>query len=518
MNSGSREFDFNTMADVGKQVSENKKALDDVRSSFVGPTQEEDAPEPTPVVLDGPATEEGDDNKVNLNELAYAAKRHLEEVGHPAADMLMTPANIKKLAEFENKRQRVERERLAYEEDPEGYDLNSANALDAYVKSWNLKNLTPEQRTGTSTWKPGAADEATPPAGNAEVSRVAPDRGNGMSVDAGGSSGGEAPAPRRQSAGGAERPAPARSVPASKPAASPAPKGASKTNNGITTGPVNPRLKTDPSAGITTGPVNPNNSQPASVPSQEELIRKNDAEKVGLSEAKSLVSSVFAPMGSGGNGLEEASRNTPRAMSGITTGPTNPRSTSGPSRVAQLPPGQRGKYSPDMPSSKAAAYEAMAQMIPESIIPTALAGAALKGGLPRKMADKVETEIMPGVVNAGRKLAGRMKPSMGEPTIPEGFSKAPPNVRQGRMEGMGPAAKAAQLRAPEKPTRSSINQTIKAAEPTPSPRPKAPAKSATKAATSASEYLEKRDTSAASKAKAKSNIKQKKNQGKGQNL
>jgi len=441
MNSGSREFDFNTMADVGKQVSENKKALDDVRSSFVGPTQEEDAPEPTPVVLDGPATEEGDDNKVNLNELAYAAKRHLEEVGHPAADMLMTPANIKKLAEFENKRQRVERERLAYEEDPEGYDLNSANALDAYVKSWNLKNLTPEQRTGTSTWKPGAADEATPPAGNAEVSRVAPDRGNGMSVDAGGSSGGEAPAPRRQPAGSSERPAPASKVSKSNPPASPTPKGASKTNNGITTGPVNPRLKTDPSAGITTGPVNPNNSQPASVPSQEELIRKNDAEKVGLSEAKSLVSSVFAPMGSGGNGLEEASRNTPRAMSGITTGPTNPRSTSGPSRVAQLPPGQRGKYSPDMPSSKAAAYEAMAQMIPESIIPTALAGAALKGGLPRKMADKVETEIMPGVVNAGRKLAGRMKPSMGEPTIPEGFSKAPPNVRQGRMEGMGPAAK-----------------------------------------------------------------------------
>lgn len=225
MNSGSREFDFNTMADVGKQVSENKKALDDVRSSFVGPTQEEDAPEPTPVVLDGPATEEGDDNKVNLNELAYAAKRHLEEVGHPAADMLMTPANIKKLAEFENKRQRVERERLAYEEDPEGYDLNSANALDAYVKSWNLKNLTPEQRTGTSTWKPGAADEATPPAGNAEVSRAAANLVGGQELlgfrqDAGGSSGGEAPAP-----------------------ASPTPKGASKTNNGITTGPAAPVME-----------------------------------------------------------------------------------------------------------------------------------------------------------------------------------------------------------------------------------------------------------------------------------
>lgn len=247
MNSGSREFDFNTMADMGKQVSENKKALDDVRSSFVGPTQEEDAPEPTPVVLDGPATEEGDDNKVNLNELAYAAKRHLEEVGHPAADMLMTPANIKKLAEFENKRQRVERERLAYEEDPEGYDLNSANALDAYVKSWNLKNLTPEQlHPGPSTWKPGAADEAAPTPVDKEVPRMAPDRGNGMSVDGGSSSGGEAPAPRRQSSGGAERPAPASKVSAGKSAASAPTKGPSKTNNGITTGPTPPATTPKP--------------------------------------------------------------------------------------------------------------------------------------------------------------------------------------------------------------------------------------------------------------------------------
>jgi len=246
MNSGSREFDFNTMADMGKQVSENKKALDDVRSSFVGPTQEEDAPEPTPVVLDGPATEEGDDNKVNLNELAYAAKRRMEEEGHPAADILLTPNNVKKLADFETKARRVEKERLAYEADPDNYDLNSANALDAYTKSWNLKHLSPEQlHPGPSTWKPGAADEAAPTPVDKEVPRVAPDRGNSVSVDGGSSSGGEAPAPRRQSAGGTERPAPAGKVSESKPPAVAPTKGPSKTNNGITTGP-NPPATTRP--------------------------------------------------------------------------------------------------------------------------------------------------------------------------------------------------------------------------------------------------------------------------------
>ena len=502
MNSGSREFDFNTMADMGKQVSENKKALDDVRS-FVGPTQEEDAPEPTPVVLDGPATEEGDDNKVNLNELAYAAKRHLEEVGHPAADMLMTPANIKKLAEFENKRQRVERERLAYEEDPEGYDLNSANALDAYVKSWNLKNLTPEQsHPGPSTWKPGAADEAPAEAIAKEVPRMAPDRGNGMSVDGGSSSGGEAPAPRRQSSGGAERPAPASKVSAGKSAASAPAKGPSKTNNGVTTGPVNPRPKAEISG----------NFNRIVVPEKETgMASYEDPRMVAWSRGPGAAPTPEAP----------------------------------PSKVAQLPPDKRGKYSPDMSPSKAAALEAMGQMIPESIIPTAMAGAALKGGLPRKIAEKVETEMIPGVVNAGRKMVGKLRPPVAEtPQVNNNISRVakPPGLRDGftptrpakptsspRIPAETPqvnnnisrVAKPVGLvkaSTPPKPTRADVNKTIKAAEPTPSPRPKAPAKSATKAATNASEYLEKRDASAASKAKAKTNIKQKKNQGKGQNL
>lgn len=391
MNSGSREFDFNTMADMGKQVSENKKALDDVRSSFVGPTQEEDAPEPTPVVLDGPATEEGDDNKVNLNELAYAAKRHLEEVGHPAADMLMTPANIKKLAEFENKRQRVERERLAYEEDPEGYDLNSANALDAYVKSWNLKNLTPEQRTGSSA---GPAAEATAASAEAiakEVPRMAPDRGNGMSVDGGSSSGGEAPAPRRQSSGGAERPAPASKVSAGKSAASAPAKGPSKTNNGVTTGPVNPRPKAEISG----------NFNRIVVPEKETgMASYEDPRMVAWSRGPGAAPTPEAP----------------------------------PSKVAQLPPDKRGKYSPDMSPSKAAALEAMGQMIPESIIPTAMAGAALKGGLPRKIAEKVETEMIPGVVNAGRKMVGKLRPPVAEtPQVNNNISRVakPPGLRDG---------------------------------------------------------------------------------------
>lgn len=241
MGSGSREYDFNTMADMGRQMSENKKALDDVRSEFVGPVQEEEAPpEPTPVILDGPATEEGD-NKVNLNELAYAAKRRMEEEGHPAADILLTPNNVKKLADFETKARRVEKERLAYEADPENYDLNSANALDAYTKSWNLKNLTPDQlHPGPSTWKPGAADEASASSVAPEVSRVAPDRGNREQVDGGGSPGSKAPAPGRQPASSSERHTAANPVPAGKSAASPTPKSPSKTNNGITTGPNPP--------------------------------------------------------------------------------------------------------------------------------------------------------------------------------------------------------------------------------------------------------------------------------------
>lgn len=391
MNSGSREFDFNTMADMGKQVSENKKALDDVRSSFVGPTQEEEAPEPTPVILDGPATEEGD-NKVNLNELAYAAKRRMEEEGHPAADILLTPNNVKKLAEFETKARRVEKERLAYEADPENYDLNSANALDAYTKSWNLKHLSPEQlHPGPSTWKPGAADEAAPASVDKEVPRVAPDRGEAMPVVRDGPAGGEAPAPRRQPAGGSERPASANKVSASKSAASTPAKGSSKTNNGITTGPVNPHPKSEISG----------NFNRIKAPEKETgMASYEDPRMVGW-------------------------------MRGPGAAPT-PEAT--PSKVAQLPPDKRGKYSPDMSPSKAAALEAMGQMIPESIIPAAMAGAALKGGLPRKIAEKVETEMIPGVVGVGRKMAGKMSsktPSLGEPQMKSVTGKAPAIIREG---------------------------------------------------------------------------------------
>lgn len=392
MNSGSREFDFNTMADMGRQMSENKKALDDVRSEFVGPVQEEEpGPEPTPVVLDGPATEDAN-NKVNLNELAYAAKRRMEEEGHPAADILLTPNNVKKLADFETKARRVEKERLAYEADPENYDLNSANALDAYTKSWNLKNLTPDQlHPGPSTWKPGAADEAPPAPVDKEVPRMAPDRGNGMSVDGGSSSGGEAPAPRRQSSGGAERPAPASKVSAGKPAASAPAKGPSKTNNGITTGPVNPRPKAEISG----------NFNRIVVPEKETgMASYEDPRMVAWSRGPGAAPTPEAP----------------------------------PSKVAQLPPDKRGKYSPDMSPSKAAALEAMGQMIPESIIPTAMAGAALKGGLPRKIAEKVETEMIPRVVNAGRKMVGKMSsktPSLGEPQMKAATGKAPAIVREG---------------------------------------------------------------------------------------
>ena len=119
----------------------------------------------------------------------------------------------------------------------------------------------------------------------------------------------------------------------------------------------------------------------------------------------------------------------------------------------------------------------------------------------------------PMATKAGQKMGAAVETAKAAANKPA--AKPPVNNNISKVQKPVGLIKAS---TPAKPTRAEVSRTIRAAEPTPSPRPKAPAKSATKAATSASEYLEKRDTSAASKAKAKSNIKQKKNQGKGQNL
>lgn len=474
MNSGSREFDFNTMADMGKQVSENKKALDDVRSSFVGPTQEEEAPEPTPVILDGSAIEEGD-NKVNLNELAYAAKRRMEEEGHPAADILLTPNNVKKLAEFETKARRVEKERLAYEADPENYDLNSANALDAYTKSWNLKHLSPEQlHPGPSTWKPGAADEAAPASVDKEVPRVAPDRGEAMPVVRDGPAGGEAPAPRRQSAGGSERPASANKVSASKSAASTPAKGSSK-------------IDINSLGNFNRVPSNPH-----------KMVSKGMSFEAGPAPEKGM-----------------ASYEDPRMVAWDRAVNAPPEQHS---KVGALKPGDkfynmRGA-NPDNGSAGVEYQATMGQMLP-SVLAAAPAAAMLKEGIPGKMAEKVETELIPGAMNMGRKLASKLASKEEAPAAKVAQEVVNNNIsRVPKPKGLVKAS------LPEKPSGKGVRQQIQQAEAAVAPKPRAPVnkRGATEASHKASEYLEKRDASAASKERTKANIKQKKTQGKGQNL
>jgi len=68
---------------------------------------------------------------------------------------------------------------------------------------------------------------------------------------------------------------------------------------------------------------------------------------------------------------------------------------------------------------------------------------AARAGLPvGKMAERVETELMPGMVNAGRKLTGKMgrgpkAPSLGEPTMRPATGKAPAIMQEGAPQ-VGP--------------------------------------------------------------------------------
>lgn len=203
MGSGSREQDyFNQMADMGKGLEDNKAALNDLRSNFVGPIEEEPAPAPTRVNLDEVAMSEPRNSEVDQREKAYMAIRRLGEAGHDAAHILLTPDNVTKLAQWEDKAQRIEQARMAYERDPQKYAMDSANALDGYIASWNQKNLTPEQRTGANSAVVSAAEalnEAAPSAIAQEVPSV--DRNVGAPLQSEGhysEAGGEAPAPRRQ--------------------------------------------------------------------------------------------------------------------------------------------------------------------------------------------------------------------------------------------------------------------------------------------------------------------------------
>lgn len=356
MGSGSREYDFNEMAAMGESMADNQKALDDVRSSFVSPTQEEDAPVPTRVNLEGPAS----DGKSELDERekAHMALRRLQEIGHDASDIIMTPANIKKLAEWNDKAGRVEQARQAYEQDPEKYAMDSANALDGYIKSWNLKNLTPEQRTGRGDeyeqmQAANKVGEATAKAASQEVPSMDGNTREGLPMVHRSAGGGEASAPGGQPARSEDGPSHQSAVPQGNSQSASEKK--SLTNNGVTTGPNPPEM--------------------AQLPKKHMTVGGKDYEVVG---APAGTVKAYTPP-----------ENTER-------GPSR-----GPSKVAQ----KNGPQA-DEPASNNAARAAMAEMIPESVIPLALALGGMKGA--KGMADKVETEMLPAAQGMVRKAMSKV--------------------------------------------------------------------------------------------------------------
>lgn len=346
MSSGSREYDFNEMAKLGGAMSQNQKALEDVRSSFVGPVQEESDPVPTEVDLgdDAPMPTEVNLDSVNEKELAYAAKRRMEEDGHPGADMLLTPSNIKKLAQFETKARRVESQRQAYEQDPQKYEMDTADALDGYTKSWVQRYQLDHQGEGAARGVNAAVREvgqAEAPSAPKEIQGMDSPRGQGPRAMSGASSGGEAPAPRGQQSGGTERRPDQGKVPA--------------------------------------GDTKP----------------KADLKSVARSAQQSGVKGMMTGAG----------KYTEQQPSMASTGMSFKEG--GASKVARVDPSQRGEFNPDEPSTNSATRAALAEFIPSSIIPTALGVGALKSGLPGKMAKKIESEVIPAVGGMARRMAGK---------------------------------------------------------------------------------------------------------------
>jgi len=164
----------------------------------------------------------------------------------------------------------------------------SANDIDNYI-TLQVRAATQFQREGEAAavdnilgGADGAGADATGATARETAGKVQPAQGARAAVRAhpSGGAGGQSHSVRM--GGGSPSSAPARGdsgtrggVGGAKQAVDPPapeePAVKSKTNGGITTGPVNPR------SGITTGPVNPNKSRTAAAPTQEELIRKNDA-------------------------------------------------------------------------------------------------------------------------------------------------------------------------------------------------------------------------------------------------
>lgn len=476
MGSGSREYDFNQMADMGKAISDNKAALNDVRSNFVGPEQpREEAPVPTRVNLEATPEEMSRNSDVDKREKAYMAIRRLGEAGHDAANILLTPENIDKLSQWEDKAQRVEQARMAYEQDPKQYAMDSANQLDGYIKSWNLKNLSPEQRTGASPGIVNAAEmlnEAASAPAQEEVPSVDGNVSEGPGMVQRSEGGGEAPAPRGQSP---------------------------RSENG-------PAHSSKVSSGGGSTKAGPASAAKIDVESLGNFNRVPPNPHKMASTGMSLDSGAPPEKGM-------ASYEDPRMKAWVNSVNAEPEK---PSKVGALKPGDkffemRGSR-PDAPSGNVAYQETAAHMLP-SVLAAAPAAAMLKEGVPGKLAEKVETELIPGAMNAGRKIASRLARKEAEPAA-KAAQEVNNNIsRVAKPPGLVKAS------LPPKPSRESVRQQVKTAEGVASKASPKPAfKSATEATHKASEYLEKKNASAASKQRTKENINQKKTQGKGQNL
>ena len=170
-----------------------------------------------------------------------------------------------------------------------------------------------------------------------------------------------------------------------------------------------------------------------------------------------------------------------------------------PSKVAALKPGDkfydmRGETNPDIPSSGPAYQHAVADMLP-SMLGAGMAFEAARAGLPTsKIAERVESEMVPGAMNMGRRVAAKMsgrtplaEPPAAEAVSNSGFAKIPANVRPGHTPQRSGAAQSARMTADMADQRAAQAAQARAAR---KPQPVGP----TRLAHKASEYLEARDS------------------------
>lgn len=218
-----------------------------------------------------------------------------------------------------------------------------------------------------------------------------------------------------------------------------------------------------------------------------------------------------------GSSTQSASASTrppTRSVSETSSAPPARSTSNAPSKVAALKPGDkfydmRGETNPDVPSSGPAYQYAVADMLP-SMLGAGMAFEAARAGLPTsKIAERVESEMVPGAMNMGRRVAAKMsgrtpvvnnniskatKPpglqmldNMDQNIPTSGFSKAQSNVRPGHTPQRSGAAQSARMTADMADQQAAQAAQARAAR---KPQPMGP----TKLAHKASEYLEARDS------------------------